>query len=236
MFTTEQMNRIVLMMAGLLLLLVFMDHQARRHYGLNSAFQPDRYSSVNVAEKIEQSLEPIRAPLEDVLNSPAENSLQEFATHNIAPDTKLKLRPVETSFVDLYFIKFNNSQQSEIVRVRRAMNGSEITINGLISMLQKGPSPDERGLLNMFDEGVRVHSAVLQNGIINLDVDNGMGRMGEHVIQDRIAQVALTLFQFPEVQGIRLFINGKRVNNLGNAKVSIPEILTMPKRKITLYP
>ena len=234
MFTTEQMNRIVLMMAGLLLLLVFMDHQARRHYE-KAAFRPDTYAGYDGAEKVKQSVEPIRASVDEIFGSPAVNSPEDYSIQNNPSEFNIKLRPLETSSVDLYFIRFKSSQ-SEMVRVRRDVKTEKISISGLIALLQKGPLPGERGLLNAFDESIRVHSAVMKDGIVTLDVDEGMGSMGEYVIEDRLAQISLTLFQFPEVQGIHLLLNGKNVTTIGSAKVKIPEIITMPQRKVIFYP
>ncbi|MDH5655733.1 MAG: GerMN domain-containing protein [Spirochaetia bacterium] len=244
MFSTEQMNRIVLMMAGLLMLLVFMDHQARRHNGNQFSMGSGDYlpPSGKLNQKLEQAvdsiqspLEPIRAPLEEILNTPAEKLPIVNSTYNNPSTTRIKLRSLETSTVDLYFIRFKSSD-SEIVRVRRSVPNSDISIYALVNLLQKGPLPEERGLLNAFDEKIRVHSAVLENGIVTIDADEAIGAMGAHVIHDRLAQISLTLFQFPEVQGIRLFVNGRPVSSLGSAKVKIPAIMAMPDRKISFYP
>lgn len=277
-WTTEKMNRTTMLLTGLLLLLIFMDHQAKRHYSLRGGF-----SSGNIIqEKIESSLRPLPGRAEDILSEPMDRAgdtigrirdiprdQKELIQDSVDEIRKIKsiedldrikdipaverleelekrlnsleyrdagssLHPVSKSQIDLYFIRFRSSR-SEIVRVSRSINPENFTMEDSLELLKKGPSVQERGLLNPFDKSITVNSLKMEGTTAVVDLDEGIGKMSAHIVEDRIAQMALTLFQFPRVEGLRLLVNGAPVASLAGGKVKVPEIIQMPARKITAY-
>lgn len=233
------MNRIIALLVGLLVLLIFMDVQAKRHRTNTSLKRgiPDDpalrlYPS---AEEPEESIAPLKGSVESIFTQPAD---QEFPLSNTVSSQEeadpVRLKPLEENELLLYFVRFRKSR-SEMVRVKRKTDGS-VSLADVLRLLGEGPRVDERGLLNTFSSNIRIHSAKLHDGIAMVDVSEEIGRNGEHVIRDRLAQLALTLFQFPEVRGIRLFVDGEPVRKLGSSGYPVPELILQPNRKIASYP
>ncbi len=139
----------------------------------------------------------------------------------------------------LYFIRFRKSR-SELVRVARApgrfaagvASGGELEIAAVIQALQAGPTPHESGLINAFDRRVKILSIRLNrdNGLLDLNLSTAIGRLGKHVVRDRLDQLAFTLTQFPEIGGVRVLVDGKAVSSVGSANVALPTILRPSNR------
>ena len=134
-------------------------------------------------------------------------------------------------FVYLYFIRFRNGK-SELVRVRRPIAGfapqnSQLALQKVIAQLKAGPSPRETGLINAFDRRVDVNTLRFDetNGVLTLDVNSAIGRLGRHVVQDRLDQMTFTLTQFPEVRGVRLLVDGQPVQSVGSQNVPVASVL-----------
>ncbi len=137
----------------------------------------------------------------------------------------------------LYFIRFRNSR-SELVRVSRPANSFALAADGALNLeellagLKRGPTPHETGLINTFDRRIAIKSARLNrdNGLLELDVSESIGRLGKHVIRDRLDQLAFTLTQFSEIGGVRLRVDGKPVRTIGSQGFAVPSILRPSNR------
>ena len=123
----------------------------------------------------------------------------------------------------LYFIRFEQ-RKSKLIRVQRKHQGEVLRLSRVLENLRKGPNIKEKGLLNNFDNRIQVHSIRLKprNDSVVVDLNAAMGRMGVHVIHDRMEQLSHTLTQFPQVNSIQLLIDGKAVSKLGSAQVNVP--------------
>ena len=87
----------------------------------------------------------------------------------------------------------------------------------VIKTLASGISKDEeqKGFLSAVPSGMKVNSAIIKNGIINLDTtpDIYKDAYGDIAVT-RINQIFLTLVQFKEVSGLVITVNGKKTNTI----------------------
>jgi hypothetical protein len=230
MWTTEQMNRILLLLTGLLVLLVFMDVQARRHYRQISGVG----ESVRPLPPVTDEFPPLKGSIEEILGS-EDGAVDPDAGLPVFEDrSEHSLRPVDEKLVHLYFIRYRGSR-SEIVRLQRIMKSPVGPIDAL-KLLRNGPLPGEKGILNAFDQKIVINSLTVRDGIALLDVGEEMGRMSGRVVRDRLDQIAFTLLQYPNIRGIRLTIDGKSLRSLGQERIPVPEIIVQPDRPVADYP
>lgn len=154
------------------------------------------------------------------------------------------LRPVETNPVAeesfyLYYLRFKGNRlknaHTELVRVQRPLPEGEVSLMDIIKKLQEGPLSGERGLLNAFDGSIKVTDAYVDQGVAYVYVDKAVGRMGAHIIRDRLDQLTYTLTQFPQVSSVKLLVEGSPVQILGEAQVSLPELLRTGGREVHTY-
>ncbi|MEQ9363230.1 MAG: GerMN domain-containing protein [Leptospirales bacterium] len=288
-----QSNRILLILAGVLVLLIFMDFQARRHYSAladsvgtsqagaarnrleqaaSSLGEPIQVQAdalfgaadgerIEILEEAENTAGIARESIGDALSEAlSEDRLREVAadaataagdtaadlarSRNLNPGQIPAVVPVETpatvtppDSVYLYFIRFRNSR-SELVRVSRPASSfklqenGELSIKEVLAQLKRGPTPHEAGLINAFDRRVAIKAVRLnrENGMLELDLNEAIGRLGQHVIRDRLDQLAFTLTQFSEVGGVRLRVNGEVVRTVGSQGFPVPPILRPSNR------
>ena len=245
--TNEQSNKIILLLLGVLLLLVFMDLQAGRHFRKMSGLEPAE-GATPILSAIQSGfeLEPVGSPETD--DSVPEHSTPD-STGTQAGQAPPGLSPVDSEYENnpfpegitvnprqmyLYFFRFKG-KTTELVRVKRVHDGSPISLKDVVQALREGPAPGERGLLSAFDERVHVLRVGVADHLAYVDVDESIQRNGKRIIQDRLDQLTLTLTQFPEVDGVRLYLKGSPVTTLGDEKLPIAEIMTPPNRKIVGY-
>lgn len=230
---------------GILILLVFMDTQARKHFQSiqETGVSAERELSPVVQEG-KKILSPVLTPDEvqfekdynesmdaRLSRANSESSLQD-------PDSQKNLQsanaPVAPEKVDLYYIRFQG-KNSVLVRVSRKYNGEVLDYREVLNLLKNGPELSHRGLLNAFDSRMEVHSVTLRDGIAYVDLNEAISRMNARIIKDRIDQMLFTLFQFESIKGVRLFVNGRSVSSLGSEGVRVPEILGRPDRPTYPY-
>lgn len=233
----NRQNRIVLLMFGALSLMVFMDVQARRHYAA--------LSGSNSATGMEQGIEMRRVedmPGEEYDSSAVvDESRYEGVEDSLAPllEEEAVLRPLDPPPVErivpgsisLYYIRFEG-RSSTMVRVNRSYDRDTFDYESVLKLLQKGPLLKEKGLLNAFDSRIIVHSVRVKNGIAYVDLNNAVNRMNAKIIRDRVDQLVLTLTDFSEVRGVKLYIDGRPVAYLGDNELKLPEIMGRPDREI----
>lgn len=201
-------------------------------------------------ELLENRIEPVKKKADDLIRKGIDEGLEQADEANSAIQKQIEkassykqlgeLRPVtgggeQAVGVELYFIRFR-SGKSEIVKVSRTVPATT-TIRDMIALLQAGPGERETGLLNAFDESVKVHSIALTDGILRIDVDDGIHRMGQSIIRDRMHQLLFTVFQFKNIEAVQLLVNGKRTDTIGRGDeaVGVPELLGKPGREVVSY-
>ena len=124
----------------------------------------------------------------------------------------------------LYFIRFS-AQKSKLIRVKRPHSPGPLRLSQVLQALGKGPSIHEKGLLNNFDHHIKVNHLERRGQAVLLDLNPALGRMGVHVIDDRLEQIAHTLTQFPQIRHVKITIDGQSPRYIGEAKVLLPQEL-----------
>jgi hypothetical protein len=204
-------------MAGVSLLLVFMDHQAGRELKNRLGDLPSHAESAvdSVEREGRPALDRLRrldAPSIPAPAVPSTAPVRRRAQEIFRSVSESKPGPDRASVRvnggwDLYYIVYKGGD-SELVRVRRKWPGPAVTLKSVLQYLQKGPTAQEHGLLNPFDDRTRIIGVWLEGTELVMEVDRGLLRMSEHVIQDRVDQIVFTLTQFAEVKSVRLIVDG----------------------------
>ena len=239
---TEHANRITLLLIGALILLIFMDVQARRRYknlqgrvdNVTAEIQSDlSAASLHKRENsAEELLKPIQKTASEIFgfegsaplpNPGSATGLEAEELSAAAYDLKRLSVPKtgEMKKFNFYFIRFKRAR-SELVRVERIYDWLEMSPMEALKTLQNGPKSGERGLLTAFDKSTNVLGLEVENGVAIVDMDEGVGKNGENLVRDRLDQIMLTLTQFPEISSVRFRINGKAVQNIGSVKIAFP--------------
>lgn len=238
---TEHANRITLLLIGALIMLIFMDVQARRRYkNLQSRVEMNSEISGDLSaaplQKRENSadelLKPIQRTASEIFgfdestplpNPGSATGLEAEELSAAAYDLKRLSVPKtgEMKKFNFYFIRFKRAR-SELVRVERVYNTAEMNPMEALKILQNGPKSGERGLLTAFDRSTNILGLELENGVAVVDLDEGVGKNGTNLVRDRLDQVMLTLIQFPEISSVQFRINGKTVQNIASVKITFP--------------
>lgn len=208
---TANSNRILLAMAGVSLLLVFMDHQAGRELKNRLRDLPERAESAADSVEGGAALDRIRRVVPDTMPpvpAPVRRRAQEIF-QSVSENRSLPAASVRVTGGgwDLYYIVYKGTD-SELVRVRRKWPGPAVSIKSVLQYLQRGPTAQEHGLLNPFDDRTKITGVWFEEGELLMELDRGLLRMGEHVVQDRVDQIVFTMTQFPEIKTVRLVIDG----------------------------
>ncbi len=126
----------------------------------------------------------------------------------------------------LYFIRFVG-KKSRIIAVRRLHPKPQgtLSLKYVLEQLRKGPKHQEKGLLNNFDQHIQIKGISLVGKIAVVNLNSAIGRMGVHVIHDRLEQLSHTLTQFNQVDAVQLLVDDKLKKYIGNAQVNVPKNL-----------
>lgn len=220
------------------------ENSTERLKGVKEAIRGDAEDGVREGvekgrEAINERLVPVKRPIDDILNSRMEDPGPAAVDGSIRPeqlqsDQRLEIPSTQKSY-HLYFLRFNGST-SQIVRVSRSAR-SRITYMDLLNSLRSGPRDQESGLLTAVDRSIKIHSVVEKEGVITVDLNDGINRMGASIIRDRIHQICFTLFQFSNVKAVRILVDGQKPEYLGKGqeRLKLPDYLGYPDRKIQVF-
>ena len=133
----------------------------------------------------------------------------------------------------IYFLKFyqtGNKNYSKLVKVQRKLKGSlKKRIKSALKELRKGPNYDEqdKGVLSVLPQDFQYSKKMkLADGILHISLDSNFQRnAGKELMQDRLDQLSHTLFEFKEVKGIKVYIDGKETHSMGKDNLKIPSVL-----------
>lgn len=192
-------------------------------------------------EESRRGIDAIEAELQDQLEAGLEanaDRARQASGELFARDLGVNLRPVDVvqspfDRLQLYYIRFRNGR-SQLVRVQRPLERGAVSLTRVLRELQTGPTMRESGLLNTFDSSIEIRSVRLEEGLAVVDLGARAGRMGAHVLRDRLDQITFTLTQFPEVRGVQLLVEGRPVEFLGSARLPVPAVL-LPDDDRTIY-
>jgi spore germination protein GerM len=178
-----------------------------------------------VKKGLTQTLDKAKLQLKEV--SLDDNGMQ-------AADERLPVLPVikkdghVQTQVTLYYPGFQG-RKTVMMKVRRTLPESVDAMKAL-TLLQKGPTPKEKGLVNAFDASLQVKRLTMDGSIAEVYVSESVHRMSAPIRQDRLDQLCLTLLQFREIKGVRIIVDGRVVRQLGTGKDAIP--VAQPVRHI----
>ncbi len=212
-----------------------------------SSVEPIRASTDTILGKAEELVSGINAAVKSQIEKEATNARKKLSREEL---DKLLTSPLDASSLEnrpsepadsiahhsdqyyLYYFYFRNGR-SQLVRVTRPASGSRLRLTTVLRNLQKGPLPAERNLLNNFDSHITVHNLYVDGNRVVIDLDEDIGRLGRHVVKDRIDQLVYTLTQFPTLQEVSILVNGKRKLLLGESHYRLPDRLSRSKRKVS---
>ncbi|MBE7437953.1 MAG: GerMN domain-containing protein [Spirochaetales bacterium] len=219
----ENANKLLLVLLALLVGFVFMDMQARNRKA------PASTPAVDLEKHI--------APVPLVKVRPV--NLDRGVPPQIVQGALLKDAQEKPPAVTLYYIRFKPGQiktyETELVRLERELGekpGPDLM--GIIEMLRQGPLPTERGLISAFDERTQVLSARKEGSCALLEVDSTLGRLGNHVIRDRLDQIVFTLTELEGIDCVRFYADGVPLTRLGQG-YDISATLSRSSREVHTY-
>ena len=226
---TAHNNKTLLLLCAGLLLLIFMDLQARRHsrHLAESTGRTALERGQDLESKIEPILRPVRKSAREAFGSvpevnppsgaQAERALGKLrsalgsAGHNKEP------RPGgQVTSVRLYFLRFQGGRP-RAVEVERRFVG-QAAPEDLLRLLREGPLPRERGLLSAV-ESVPFGAVQVEDGTAIVEAGSNLARNGPRLVRARIEQVVLTLTRLPQIRRVRFSINGEVVDTVAGVPV-----------------
>lgn len=169
-------------------------------------------------------------------NEEAENSSQELpivrAENNLKGLSEFSTDEPET-LQGIYFLKFyqaGNKNYSKLVKVQRKVKGSlKKRIKLVLKELKKGPNAEEqdKGVLSVLPAKFQYSKKMkLVDGVLHISLENNFQKnAGKDLMQDRLDQLSHTLFEFKEIKGIKVYIDGKETHTMGKDNLKIPNVL-----------
>jgi spore germination protein GerM len=149
----------------------------------------------------------------------------------------------EVSTAGVYFLKFYGSGKqthSRLVKVKREFRGGlKRRVKMALQYLEQGPSEEEakRGLLSGLPNQFQFTKKIrFKEGILYISLPESFHlEAGREIMKDRLEQLSFTLFENPEIKGISLYINEKKVRFLGKDQYKVNDIITRSNRKIVIF-
>ena len=143
----------------------------------------------------------------------------------------------------VYFLKFyqtGNKNYSKLVKVQRKVKGSlKKRIKLALKELQKGPNLDEqdKGVLSVLPQKFKYSKKMkLSEGVLHISLDKSFQEnAGKDLMQDRLDQLTHTLFEFKEIKGIKVYIDGKEMHSTGKDNLKIPSVLARSNFRKVIY-
>ncbi len=179
---------------------------------------------------------------EEVRASNLEEEISEDSSVPLFDDPEISnVKNKETIYV--YFLKFygkGNKSHSRLARVsREAGSNSTENIKIILNELVKGPSSEEKekGILNAIPAKLSFSKEPkLKDGILQLYLSEQFEfGAGPEILRDRLDQLTHSILQLPEIKGVSIFINNKKVSTLGGDGVPVPSIMVKNNRKVMYF-
>lgn len=127
--------------------------------------------------------------------------------------------------VELYFIKhIEKSDQLVLTKVYRTLKPTNTPLKNTLNLLLLGPNQKEekKGISSVFWANTKLKSAYIKGDIAYLDFNSEIETgVGISMLQARLYQVVYTATQFPEVQRVKILINGKEQKTFSAEGLSI---------------
>jgi len=183
-----------------------------------------------------QNIDLLEDPNTSENNEETENFSQELpivrAENNLKGLSEFSTDEPET-LQGVYFLKFyqaGNKNYSKLVKVQRKVKGSlKKRIKLVLKELKKGPNVEEqdKGVLSVLPAKFQYSKKMkLVDGVLHISLENNFQKnAGKDLMQDRLDQLSHTLFEFKEIKGIKVYIDGKETHTMGKDNLKIPNVL-----------
>lgn len=127
--------------------------------------------------------------------------------------------------VELFFVKhIEKNDKLALIKVNRTIPLTDSPLTDTINLLLEGPTPfEEKGkITSVFWGNTKLLNAKIHKKIaylnFNSEIETGVGIS---MLQARLYQVIYTATQFPEVEGVKILINGKEKDTYSTEGLSI---------------
>lgn len=137
--------------------------------------------------------------------------------------------------VELYFVRhIERNDRLALVKVERSIPLADTPLTDTIILLLEGPTPSEekRKITSVFWGNTKLRSAriIKSTAYLDFNAEIEIG-VGISMLQARLYQVVYTATQFPEVESVRILINGKAKHTFSTEGLSIKNPLKRLDRK-----
>ncbi len=247
---SEQFKSFLYLLSGIFFVLVLLDKGiSKKNISDVDLQKPKGFKNIgkDFLEKIETT-KPEKSKsneennLESVVASD-DNDITEDSSIPILEEPSEQLASKNTETLYVYFLKFygkGNKSHSRLARVAREAGGTNReNIQIILNELIKGPTPEEKekGILNaipprlIFSKDPKIKDGILH---VNLNEQFEYGA-GPEIIKDRLDQLTHSLLQIPDVRGLSITINNRKINSLGGDGVPLPSVLVKNHRKVMFF-
>jgi spore germination protein GerM len=159
-----------------------------------------------------QPAEPAKTP------DPAPNSGQ-TAPSQTGQNQPPAQRPPETRERVLYFVQVDRSGYTSRVQANRRLPVSDSPLTDVLHALIAGPNADEkgRGLISLIPPATKLLSASIRDSTayLSFNEDFQYNTYGVEGYAGQLRQIVFTVTEFPNVSDVQIFIEGRRIDYLG---------------------
>ena len=123
---------------------------------------------------------------------------------------------------NIYLLDDNNYLlQVDVIVKDNIMENIPIVINKL-----KEGSKHYSGLKGIIPNNTKINNMSLNNGILSIDFNSELLNINEELEEKVIESIVYSLLDFKEIDGIKITIDGKKLDKLPKSKIEIKDILT----------
>ena len=192
---------------------------------------PDLLPEDSINREIEESEGDISdEPAEEQPPREATREAEQTASARSTDDENPEVLSTKSLRAPLYFVSIEADGSAQLQPVIRSIHFKDSPITRTIESLLKGPSAKEasKGLISFIPEGTDLLSAQLKNGILTLDFSNSFEQNynGREAIHFQLSQIILTSFEFSQVSGLTLLIEGKKKKYITGEGIPLKEVYT----------
>jgi spore germination protein GerM len=130
----------------------------------------------------------------------------------------------------LYYVKIEGDGSARLQPVIRSVHFIDSPITRTIESLLIGPTAgeEESGLISFIPEGTNLISAQLKNGHLILNFSDNFERNynGREAIHFQLSQIMLTSFEFRQVTGLSILIDGEKKRYITGEGIPLKEVYT----------
>jgi len=169
-------------------------------------------------------------PTEEQPPTETSREAEKTTTEKSTDDNKPDVLPIKSLRAPLYFVRIEADGSARLQPVIRSIGFKDSPITRTIESLLTGPSAEEssKGLISFIPEGTKLISAQLKNGILTLNFSNSFEQNynGREAIHFQLSQIMLTSFEFSQVSGLTILIEGQKKQYITGEGIPLKEVYT----------